>query len=295
MAMTAMNTSNGFIRSSLAMAAELRERAARDGYLFLPGLLPDTTIASVRDAVCTELVSAGWADPDDPTRARTHVRGTCILAPELGFLDIYRTIYRQRPFHELPHHPRLIAALTQVLGEPVLPHPRHILRVQTPGSARWSTPPHQDHHHIRGTTNTWTAWIPLTDCSEGLGGLAVQPGSHRLGNLPVHQADGAGGCAVTPTDLPWHRGSFTAGDVLLLHSLCVHQAQDNITTDRFRLSLDCRYQHAGEPIHAASLEPHEGLAQWEEIYAGWDKNAATRYYWRDHAINVVDADFDLER
>jgi len=73
---------------------------------------------------------------------------------------------------------------------------------------------------------------------------------------------------VEIADASWVGGDFACGDVLLMHSLCVHQGRDN-RSDRLRLSVDLRYQHAAAEIADASLHPHMQWWTWREITADW--------------------------
>ena len=38
-----------------------------------------------------------------------------------------------------------------------------------------TTPPHQDPWYIGGTQEVWTAWVPVGDCPDEFGGIAVLP------------------------------------------------------------------------------------------------------------------------
>ncbi|MCL4505438.1 MAG: phytanoyl-CoA dioxygenase family protein, partial [Chloroflexi bacterium] len=149
----------------------------------------------------------------------------------------------------------------------------------------------EDYVHIQATPETYTAWTPLSDCPQALGGLAVLAGSHKLGLLPVHRANGAGGLGIDTDDidLPWHTVDYQAGDVLIFHSFVVHKALPNRTADQVRLSTDYRYQGVSRPIVADGLEPHYGRLGWPEIYKGW-RRADLQYYWRDLSLKTVARD-----
>jgi len=125
--------------------------------------------------------------------------------------------------------------------------------------------------------------VPLGDCPEELGGLAVVPGSHLGGPRKAFRAEGAGGHAVpVESDEAWVGGPMKAGDVLVFHSLTVHQGRDN-QTDRIRLSADFRYQPADDQVARASLAPHLDLLKWEEIYRDWPADDPLKYYWEPAA------------
>ena len=57
----------------------------------------------------------------------------------------------------------------------------------------------------------------------------------------------------------------------MFHSLTVHGALPNLS-DRLRLSVDYRFQSAGEPIAETSLTPHFELKvpSWTDLSATWD-------------------------
>lgn len=260
-------------------AGPLRARAAEDGYLLLRGLLPAGPVLAVREAILGLCAGAGWCDAGGrvpPGAPGPFIEGQ----PE--YMALYDAIQRLEPFHRLALHPRLTALYAALFGEAVLAHPRNIARVMFPNNNPHATPAHQDALHIRGTPETWTAWIPLGDCPADLGGLAVMVGSNRLPLLDTRPALGAGGRAVDAEALgdAWVAGDMAAGDVLTFHSHTVHRALPNRTADRMRLSADFRYQPASHPVAPDSLLPHFARLTWEEIYAGW-RDPSGRYHWRE--------------
>jgi hypothetical protein len=262
-----------------------------DGYLFLPGLLPGDDIARVRETVLASCRAAGWADesglPTGPPR----------LEGQDAWWEVYDPLQKSETFHALAHHPALVGAIGRLLGETVLVHPRNIGRITFPGAAHFTTPAHQDYPLIQGTPDTYTAWMPLTDCPTPLGGLAMLSGSHRHGLFAMRPALGPGGVEADTSaverehGLTWHAQDLRAGDVLLFHSHTVHRALPNVTPDRLRLSADYRYQAASQPVVADSLEPHYNRLTWEQIYAGWNSDER-KYYWQDlpGGLTIVERD-----
>lgn len=199
----------------------------------------------------------------------------------------YRRIQASRALHQVAHEPRLLAAISAIVGGEVLVHPRHIARCVGPDTSRFSTPPHQDTWYIGGTQDIWTAWAPMVDCPINLGGLAVIPRSHRQGERAREAAVGAGGSAVAgELSQAWCHAPVEAGDVLLFHGHTVHQGCDNLSRD-LRFSLDMRFQRADLPVRADSLEPHFGIAPWDELYAEWPTDDPLRSYWQRQALNLV--------
>ena len=200
----------------------------------------------------------------------------------------YDDVQRMRDFHGLALDPALTGMFEALFGEPVLAHSRNICRLVFPDLNTHSTPPHQDNYFIGGSDETWTAWIPLGDCPEELGGLAVNRGSHRRGMLETSEGVGPGGRQVpVEDDSAWVGGRYECGDVIILHSLTIHQGRDNLTADRLRLSADYRYQPRSHPVREDSLQPHMNWLTWEEIYGQWAAHDPVKYYWTDWDLDVV--------
>lgn len=270
----------------------LRQRAVDQGYLFLRGRLPINRVLELRRAILELCQRHGWLDEKAGLMDGVCRPGLIVQeSPDPRWVAFYRDVLALRAFHALAMDPALLGAYERLFGEPVLPHSRNICRVMFPGLSEYTTPPHQDHLYIGGTEDTWTAWIPLGDCPRELGGLALIPGSHRCGFLEARAGKGAGGQQVdVPDDAPWSWSPMAAGDVLLFHSLTVHQALDHRSPDRLRLSVDFRCQPLSRPVRRDSMDPHMagfGLT-WETLYAGWPPDDPLRYYWRDWNLRYAD-------
>lgn len=268
----------------------LRERAARDGYLFFRGLLPPEALLPVRADLLGVVRKHGWLkdENDDLTGALDVAALSAVPESELR-TDIgvstaaYDDVQRLESVHRLPHHPNLLRLYETLFGGPVLVHARHIVRMISPHPAVFPTPPHQDYPLIQGTEGFWTCWFPVGECPRTLGSLQVLRGSHKLGYLPVKRAQGAGliaaqTCPNEESADDWIEGDFALGDVLTFPCFTIHKALPCRFADRIRLSFDVRYQPLHEPVEEKSLLPHCGLT-WERIYEGW-KRDDLKYYWR---------------
>ena len=168
-----------------------------------------------------------------------------------------------------------MSILEVLLGDSVFVHPRHICHVVFPGEHRYTTPPHQDFHPVRGTRNTWTVWTPLGDCDTELGGLAIARGSNRGGFL---EDDGVRSWELIEDSTERVSNPFRCGDVLMFHSLTIHRGRDNVTEDRIRLATSARYQSVSEPVDEDAPGVHLGIAEWGEVYSGWDADDSLKYY-----------------
>ena len=269
-------------------AETLRARMARDGYLFISGLAAPDALRDVYDAILSICQRYGWADPAGRAMGRPKPEGD----PE--YWEVYDQVQRLECFHGLAHLPELVRVIEALVQDKVLVHPRNIARISPPNAQKYTTPPHQDFVLIQATPETYTAWIPLRDCPMSLGGLAVLAGSHTTGILPVHRADGPGGVGVDTDQLglEWHASDFKPGDVLIFHSMTIHRALPNTTTDQIRISVDYRYQGVSQPIVHDGLDPHYNLAGWPAIYRDW-KCTDLQYYWRQYRLTLVPRDMSL--
>ena len=270
-----------FIDSSdlLPNGPALAQRMRRDGYLFLPNLLPREAIANVQRQIAGIAHDAGWLRRDTPPEdAIADPSGFCV-DPDPTYLQTLRQINRLEDYHALKHHPALINLLERMLGGPILPHPRVLMRNIFPARDEYTTKAHQDFPNVQGTTEVYTAWMPLIDCPMNVGPLQIAAGSHTGGVYDFGIAGGAGGIEIKdPLEGTWVSNDFTAGDVLLFHSMAVHKGVPN-HSDRLRMSMDVRYQLVSEPFNIDNANADGQPLSWEDIYAGW-KSDALKYYWQ---------------
>ena len=232
----------------------IRASLAEHGCGLLRGLLPVERVLAVRHLIVDLMQAEGWLESCEPLRARPDLP----LEGRPGHLGLYRRLLHHPRFAALAHAPELLAAMGEALGGPVQVHQRIIARLAPPHQP--PTQPHQDWHYIRGSEATLTAWIPLGDCPRALGGLAVLPGTQRLGYRPHVPATGAGGMGVPCADLAatWLSADYRLGDVLIFPALTIPAALPN-RSGLMRLSADFRYQRPTEVIDPDSLRHHYQL------------------------------------
>ncbi|MEY2468227.1 MAG: hypothetical protein QOF21_925 [Actinomycetota bacterium] len=252
----------------------LRAQLASNGYLFFRSLIDPSAVSATRAAVLGALDECGWLA--DGSRRNDALPSDKVRREEANadpaFFDAYKAIQHLQAFHELAHTPSLIALMTRLVGEPLLVHPRKIARIGLPKDP-YIVGAHQDFPLNHGSPDVLTAWVPLGDCPDEMGGLKVLAGSHRAGLRPVAAVPNVGGLKVAEPldDAPgWRTADFRAGDVLVFHSLTVHAAKAN-HTDRLRLSSDFRYQNASDPVAEGSLVPHyfPVVPGHDELTASW--------------------------
>jgi ectoine hydroxylase-related dioxygenase (phytanoyl-CoA dioxygenase family) len=284
----------------------LRARLATDGYLLFRGVIDRERVRQVRRGILGVTQRLGWTEPGDfPMSQR------CTVVPlreeDQEFIDGYQEVQKLQTFHELAHDEALVGVMRAALGDTAFPHPLKIARLAFPDHYEASTPPHQDYPNNQGTPQLTAAWVPVSDITPEMGGLAVLAGSHRWGVLPMEGHIGAGNrAAVIPPDMArecrWVTTDFEMGDVLVFPSTTVHASLHNASEFFMRLSVDFRYQLEGQALTPGCLEPHFGRLTWEEVYAGWDSDRY-QYYWRDldyavepfEVIRPVDHTDDLQQ
>jgi ectoine hydroxylase-related dioxygenase (phytanoyl-CoA dioxygenase family) len=243
---------------------KLRARMTEDGYLFMRGVAPKQDVLDARRDVLELCAKAGWIDATDLMAGKWSGAGP-FTEGEQPYMNVYKQILHLKSFHELPAQSAFMNVMTKILDDNVLLHNRRIGRVTFPNNTTQTTAAHQDYHYIRGTSDTYTIWLPLGDCPIELGGLAVLRGSHKAGLIEhrMHAEKKYAGHGLDDDQLPpeteWEAGDFAAGDFLVFHSYTIHKALPNLTQDRLRLSIDNRYQRKNEAIEPGSMGTHYNL------------------------------------
>jgi Phytanoyl-CoA dioxygenase (PhyH) len=273
-------------------AAAMRARMAADGYLFLPALLPPDEVGAIRAEALAICAAAGWLKPGGSATGAVESSAAC-QPPDPRYYEVFNKIISLESFNRLAHCAQLEAVTSALFNDPgdVIARPGRLLRLIFPQPDIGATPPHQDFPHEQGTVDAFTSWIPFGDVPLEQGGLAVWPGSHRLGVLDHGFVPGVGGLGIrTDTMAPaWHASPFAVGDVILFHSLTVHKALPNRTADRLRMSGDFRFQRASEPMAPHMLKPSGGQLDWPDVYAGWTSDSL-QHYWRRWNLTVTEYD-----
>lgn len=266
------------------------------GYLYLKNFVPKEPLLTLQKEVLTLLKGAGWSDCDVWDKHTANMEAVC-KPPEKNYRQVHDKLWSLESFHKIPHLEPLVALMKGVLGDDVLVHPRKILRVTFPRPEIGGAPtkPHQDFPEIQGSPDTYTIWFPLHDCAEDEGGLAVAPYTHKNGVAPIQLSDGLSGIEVATSPNEWHSGKISLGDVLIFHSYTIHSGLSN-TGDKFRLSIDARYQRAKDPICLSCLELIDGDFNWDVVYRDWS-SSENQFYWKKMNPTIIpfDTRFEMER
>jgi ectoine hydroxylase-related dioxygenase (phytanoyl-CoA dioxygenase family) len=273
------------------ISVDLKSEMDAHGYVLIRGLLSPGDLNPLLGDVTSVLHHAGWLSSERNPLDRIANRAAACCEDDSAFKAVYDQIFCLPSFHQLPHHPTLQQVMKQLVGPHLLIHPKHVGRLIFPNFARAITPAHQDHTAVAGDEQTFTAWLPLHDCPIEQGPLRVMEGSHRFGLQPTA---GQTGCIPPGTErgAEWVGGELHAGDLLLFSSLTVHEAAPN-TSNRMRISLDCRFQSYRHPINPGTLVfAGSGRKSWEKTYANWPSDDL-KYYWTRLPLQLKPSKLEL--
>jgi hypothetical protein len=232
--------------------AALRARLRTDGYLFFRGLLDREVVTRAAAVAYSALRADGWIAAEGPPEHAPIVLPPRLLAkysspqgsagPADRWTDAgYRRFASSAQFNRLPYESSVRDLMRAVVGPSCFSYPFKVFRIRYPHSA---VPVHDGNYvhtdyAVVGVQDMFTMWVPLIDLDGDFGGLAVRPGSFRLGLKPL--------CLLDPSELGWATADYRAGDVLVFHCLTAHAALPN-RTDRLRLSAEFRWQLGTEPV-----------------------------------------------
>jgi ectoine hydroxylase-related dioxygenase (phytanoyl-CoA dioxygenase family) len=279
------------IRATELDARILREHIAIYGYVLIRNLLFPRDLNLLLTEITQTVAAAGWLDSTRQPLDRIVKTGVAFDDTDPFFRRVSDQVFNLETFHAFPHHPTLRGMMELLVGPHLLVHPKPIPRLVFPSAERFRPIPHQDHQAVAGDPQTYTAWIPLHDCLPKLGPLQILEGSHRYGLQRTPP-----GTNVIPIDTArgdaWVGGRISAGDVLVFHSLAVHTATHNIST-QLRVCLDCRFQSYDRPVNPTNLVfPGAGEKSWETTYAHW-RSARLKYYWKQFPLQLTPSKAEL--
>ena len=229
----------------------LRARLAADGYLFIRGFHPRPLAEAAHESVLAALRDLGALAPDADWREG-------MAGPQNANFAFFRKV-------EVAHAPEVLAVTDgphtfgfyeQLLGGPVLTMDKRWLRAMACGGSNFF---HYDSAYVgRGTLNRYTMWSAFSDIGLENGPLAICLGSHKderlkatygLADMDLDLIDPV--FSKDPREMVEKFGfvlataHFQPGDVLLFGLHLLHSSIPN-RTNRYRISIDTRYQLASE-------------------------------------------------
>jgi hypothetical protein len=207
--------------------------------------------------------------------------------PDPGYKRAANRVFRLERLHAMTHHSVLIDVMKRLVGPRLLVHPKPIARMIFPNCERAVLHAHQDNSGIGGSSESYTAWMPLHDCLRGQGTLEIKESSHRFGLQSSMSPENGYIGTETAQGGDWAGGRINAGDVAIFHSLTVHSSTMS-TSNQLRFSVDCRFQSYDEavsPLEIVFPNRAKGGRTWEDTYADW-KREDLKYYWRDLPLRL---------
>lgn len=249
----------------------------RYGYLLIRNALPKNAPRLLLEEIAEILRRSGWLLAANGTSDLVANAAAACADGDAAYKKTAEEVFNLASFHALPHHAALRRLMEMVVGPELLVHPKSVARLIFPNHEPGIIHAHQDHTAIAGDPLTFSAWMPLHDCPEILGPLQILSGSHLYGSQPTEGTTGYIPQGVE-RGCDWVSGDINAGDVLLFHSLTVHRAMPNRST-QLRVSLDCRFQSYLRPVNPAVLVfAGSGTRSWESTYQDWSREDL-QYYW----------------
>jgi hypothetical protein len=252
--------------ADLGDVVALRARMARDGYLFLPGLLDRDAVLRARREIVTRLARAGLLRAERDPMAAIMADGVTLDRETRAGLAA-----NNRPLHDLLYTGKMISFFERFLGEPVRHYDFTWFRAVPPGLG---TPVHADVVFMGRAERErlFTAWTPIGDVDFVQGGLMILENSRHDAGLQANYfgMDVDAHCENTADRRDeWEKGTngwltrdaaeirgrlggrwlttqYRVGDVLIFSVFTAHASLDN-RSDRIRLSADSRYQPASKP------------------------------------------------
>jgi ectoine hydroxylase-related dioxygenase (phytanoyl-CoA dioxygenase family) len=266
------------LRATGLASGDVQHHLREYGYVLIRELLPQSDIQQVLSQITQVLSASAWLLPGHPAIERAARPSAACGETDAAFKPVYERVFNLESFHALAHHEALRGAMQMLTGPRLLIHPKPVARLIFPNCDRFIIQSHQDHLAIGGDADCFTAWMPLHDCPVESGPLRILEGSHRHGFRSADPATGTVAVARDSED-DWAGGAIRAGDVLFFHSLTIHCASPNTST-QMRISMDCRFQDVTCPIHPASLVfPGSNDRSWQATYDGWHSNEL-QYFWK---------------
>jgi len=177
----------------------------------------------------------------------------------------------------LAHHPNMVSITRQILqGQPLIVQTMYLRKQPVDGKG---TAMHQDTHYLPTEPNTLMAcWIALNDTDGQNGGLAVVPGSHKLGLLSTHKTANTADHDSWEIDYDMidpdgrrYKQSFYSFDIdnlkeddiirlevptgagVFFNGLTIHGSFGNHTTDRYRHAFATHFVKKGTWVYRGDV------------------------------------------
>ena len=266
--------------SEIQNTAALRQRMQAEGYLYFSRLFEPARAEEVKRDVMAilrrhciieddDVPDPLWSGGPQPTEAE--------------YMAVYERIVELESFNQLANAPEIRAVLEALCGEAITVWEQRLIRLVYPDPqavAAQGIGAHQDGDPKLGyrAQRFYTCWLALMHIDSTIGGLALAPGSHRMGRLESsgnvassRRESSVPDYGLDADQLSWVTANYAPGSALIFTSRTAHRGLPN-HSERLRLSCDFRYQRASETAswiaHAPGPEARRTCQQIDEILAG---------------------------
>jgi len=277
---------------------DLKGSFSENGYLYFKNFFDESVIVNLRNIIIDILKKESWIkNITDQVIPLLPVR----KVGDIEFFKCIEAIMAKEEIHKFCNNSLILDFLEQFIGRGIIIHPRKTIRLIYPYlmNQEGLFLAHQDFYYVKGEIDTITIWIPLGNYPIEYGGLKILEGSHKKGLFPIKK-DKSGeflSCKVSDIEIKdhdWKQANYKIGDVLIFHSLTLHETGIN-HSDEFRLSIDFRASARNGLINKNQLFPcyYPKISAWESLTKNWiDKNLISvpdESKLQDDSINPYDA------
>ena len=233
--------------------AALADRLAEDGYLFIRGFHPKAQAQTAARWTLEAIAARGGLAEGTPVE-----RG--VIGPENRNFPFFRhlDVCHAPAVLDVVDSPATFAFYEALFGTPAITFDKRWLRSMAYGGHNHF---HYDQVYVgRGSSRRLSMWTALTDIDLDEGPLVVCLGSHRHERLKATYGSTDMDRDLTDAifstdpgelvrDFGFRLGTahFQPGDVVIFGMHTMHSTAPNLS-DRYRISIDTRYQPANEPV-----------------------------------------------
>ena len=242
-----LSDSSPLLNDFVALHKKMRE----DGYLFIRGFHPRKDAEAAAHWTLQAIADNNGLKPDTPIKEG-------IIGDTNRTFSFFRQteVSHAEPILDVVNSQRTMQFYEKFLGGPVITFDKRWLRCMANGGHNHF---HYDSVYVgRGTQNRYTMWSALTDIDLENGPLVICLGSHQHNQLKstygTTDMDRDLTEAVFSTDpremvekfgFTLATAHFQPGDVIIFGLYMMHSSAPN-RSDRYRISIDTRYQLASD-------------------------------------------------
>ena len=225
----------------------LHRKMCENGYLFIRGFHPQEHAEKAAQWTLQAIAERGGLKVDSPIE-----HGIIGEANQTFSFFRQTEVAHAKPILHVVDSPRTLQFFAEFLGGPVITFDKRWLRCMAKGGHNHF---HYDSVYVgRGTQNRYTMWTALTDIGLENGPLVICLDSHQhdllkstYGATDMDRDLTEAVFSTDPREMVEKFGftlataHFQPGDVIIFGLYMMHSSAPNLT-DRYRISIDTRYQ-----------------------------------------------------